>query len=103
MGGDSSGLGPGMPASADDDAATRVFSHHGQVTWPQMTDPANLPTEVPPPDLPTLAAAPSEHGRVAADWTPGSARTEPHGISAPLDGGPNASAAPGKIVRCPSI
>lgn len=58
VGEDSSGHGLGLPAGADDDVATRVFPHHGQVTRPQMTDPANLPTEVSSSNLPTLAAAP---------------------------------------------
>ena len=96
VGGDSSRPAPGLPASADDDAATRVFSHHGHVTWPHMTDPANLPIEVSPPNLPTLAAAAYEHGRGAADWTPGSARTEPPASVRPWTGAPNASTAPGR-------
>ena len=103
VGEDSSGPGPGQPASADDDAATRVFSRHGQVTWPQMTDPANLPTEVSPANLPTLAAAPYEHGRGAADRTPRLSTYGTPGVNAPSDGGPYASTAPGKIVRCPSL
>src|SRR5580693_3033411 len=102
VGEDSSGPGPGLPASADDDAATRVFSHHGRVTWPQMTDPASLPTEVSPANLPTLAAAPYEHGRGAADWTPDSARTEPPASVRPWTGAETLATAPGKIVRCPS-
>ena len=68
-----------------------------------MTDPANLPTEVSPPDVSALSAAPYEHGRVAPDLALGSARPEPPGIGAPLDGCPNVSTAPRKIVRCPSI
>lgn len=74
VGGDSSGPSPGLPASADDDTATRVFSHHGQVTWPQRLTNT---VEVPPTGTP--------------------------GVNAPSDGGPYASTAPGKIVRCPSL
>lgn len=96
VGEDSSGHGLGLPAGADDDVATRVFPHHGQVTRPQMTDPANLPTEVSSSNLPTLAAAPYEHGRGAADWTPGSARTEPPASVRPCTGAETLATAPGK-------
>ena len=80
VGDDSSGPGPGLPASVDDDAATRVFSHHGQVTWPQCLTVNVAPTEPPAQHVPN---------------PPASVR--------PRTGTLNASTAPGKIVRCPSL
>jgi len=44
-----------------------------------------------------------EECRGVTDRFPSSVRPEPLGVSGPLDGCSNASTAPGKIARCPSV
>jgi hypothetical protein len=70
MGEGSSGPGPGLPASSDDDKPTRVYSSPDQVTWPRTTGQANPPTEVAAPHPPTEVAAPHPPTEVSSAGRP---------------------------------